>query len=161
MFEKSFLYHKAMGKKVTLRFEPMENFNPGDASGLVNGIEASNRYNDGQWFGFSGVNLEAVIDLGSVQTIQEIGTNVLKYHWQKMWEPIQLSFAVSSDNLTYQTIYVQTDFPVNGINKIRAKFPAMHARYIQIIATNRGLIPPGEYIAGAKAMLLCDEIWVY
>jgi hexosaminidase len=32
---------------------------------LVNGIEGSNRYNDGQWFGFSGVNLEAVIDLGS------------------------------------------------------------------------------------------------
>ncbi len=43
IFRKKFLFHKAVGKSVQLSFQPMENFNPGDPSALVNGIEGSNR----------------------------------------------------------------------------------------------------------------------
>ena len=119
-FQKKVSFHKAVGKPVTFTFQPAENYNPGDPSALVNGIEASNLYNDGQWFGFSGVNLEAVIDLGGVQKINSIGTNILKYHWQRMWEPTELTFWVSSDGINYTQVYSQKDFPVNGINTINS-----------------------------------------
>jgi len=161
IFRKKFLFHKAVGKSVQFSFQPMENFNPGDPSALVNGIEGSNRYNDGQWFGFSGVNLEAVIDLGSSQSIHLIGMNILKYHWQRMWEPVDLSFWVSADGKDYKQVYNQKDFPVNGINSIRAEIKDTNARYVKVIAVNKGIIPQGEYIAGAKAQLLVDEIFVY
>jgi hexosaminidase len=159
-FAKSFLFHQAVGKPVKLTYQPADNYNPGTAA-LVNGIEASNLYNDGQWVGFSGVNLEAVIDLGSVQNIRLIGMNILKYHWQKMWEPVELGFWISDDGVDYRKVYSQKDFPVNGINAIRASLKNMKARYIKVTAVNRGTIPPGEYIAGAKALLMVDEIMVY
>jgi len=161
IFHKRFLFHKAVGKTVQLSFQPAENFNPGDPSALVNGIEGSNRYNDGQWFGFSGVNMEVVIDLGSSQAIHLVGMNILKYHWQRMWEPVDLSFWVSTDGREYKQVYNQKDFPVNGINSIRAEIKNTNARYIKVIAVNKGIIPQGEYIAGAKAQLLVDEIFVY
>lgn len=161
VFQKRFLFHKAVGKSVKLAFKPVENYDPGDATALVNGIEGSNRYNDGQWIGFSGVNLEAVVDLGSLQNIRLIGMNILKYHWQKMWEPVELGFWISADGVDYRQVYSQKDFPVNGINSIKAKLNDTQARFIKVIAVNKGIIPEGEYIAGAKALLLADEIFVY
>ena len=161
IFEKKFSYHKAVGKSVRLAFQPTENFNPGETSALVNGVEASNLYNDGQWFGFSGVNLEAVIDLGSVQNIHMIGINFLKYHWQRMWEPVNLEFLISEDGVQYKLVYDRQDFPINGINDVQAGFMDTKARYIKVIAVNKGVIPVGEYGAGAKALLMVDEILVY
>jgi hexosaminidase len=161
VFQKKALFHKAVGKQVKLTFQPSENYNPGNASALVNGIEASNLYNDKQWFGFSGVNMEAVIDLGTMQDINLIGTNILKYHWQRMWEPIELSFSVSEDGVNYKQVYSQKDFPVNGINTVKAELKDTKARFIKVVAINKGIIPEGEYGAGGKALLLADEIFVY
>ena len=160
VFQKKVIYHKAVGKQVSLTYQPAANYNPGDASALINGIEASKLYNDGQWFGFSGVNLEAVVDLGSVQNISLIGTNILKYHWQRMWEPVELSFWVSADSINYTRVYSQKDFPVNGINSVRAELKDTKARFVKVIAVNKGIIPAGEYGAGGKAMLLTDELIV-
>jgi hexosaminidase len=160
VFEKHILFHKAVGKTVTLTFKPAPNYDPGDPSALVNGIEASNRYNDGQWFGFSGANLEAIIDLGSIQSINTIGTNILKYHWQRMWEPTELTFWTSADGVNYTKVFSQTDFPVNGINTIKVTLKDTPARYIKVVGINKGTIPEGEYGAGAKALLMVDEIVV-
>jgi len=160
-FQKKVSFHKAVGKPVTLTFQPAENYNPGDPSALVNGLEGSNLYNDGQWFGFSGVNLEAIIDLGRIQKINSIGANILKYHWQRMWEPTELSFWVSSDGANYTQVYSQKDFIINGINTIKTELKDTQARYIKIVGINKGTIPDGEYGAGSKAMLLVDEIFVY
>jgi len=105
--------------------------------------------------------MEVVIDLGSSQAIHLVGMNILKYHWQRMWEPVDLSFWVSTDGREYKQVYNQKDFPINGINSIRAEIKNTNARYIKVIAINKGIIPQGEYIAGAKAQLLVDEIFVY
>lgn len=160
IYEKSFTIHKAIGKTVTLKNQPQGGFSPGNTFGLVNGIFGSKLYNDGQWYGFSGDDLEAVVDLGSMQNVSKLGINILKYHWQKMWEPTLLTFEVSADGSNYTEVYRQTDFPDNGINAVRANIKTQQARYIRVKATNKGIIPPGEYIAGAKAWLMVDEIIV-
>jgi hexosaminidase len=161
VYEKSFTIHKAIGKTVTFKNQPQGGFNPGNAFGLVNGIFGSGLYNDGQWYGFSGDDLEAVVDLGSAQSVSQLGINILKYHWQKMWEPKLLTFEVSTDGSNYTEIYRQTDFPDNGINAVRANIKTQQARYIRVKATNKGIIPPGEYIPGAKAWLMVDEIVIF
>ncbi|WP_170122678.1 glycoside hydrolase family 20 protein [Mucilaginibacter oryzae] len=159
-YEKSFTFHKAIGKKVTLKNQPQGGYNPGNTFGLVNGVFGSKLYNDGQWYGFSGDDLDAVVDLGSVQSVSRLGINILKYHWQKMWEPTLLTFEVSTDGNSYTEVYRQTDFPDNGINEVRANIKTQQARYVRVKGTNKGIIPPGEYIAGAKAWLMVDEIMV-
>ena len=77
-----------------------------------------------------------------------------------MWEPVELNFWVSADGVNYTQVYKQTDFPVNGINHISAKLKDAKARYVKVIAVNKGIIPEGEYGAGGKATLLVDEITV-
>ncbi|WP_299289397.1 glycoside hydrolase family 20 protein [uncultured Mucilaginibacter sp.] len=160
VFEQSFNISKSTGQKVSLKYSPQGNFNPGNNNVLVNGLSGSNRYNDNQWLGFAGEDLEAVIDLESVQQISEIGTHILKYHWQKMWEPKQLTFEISTDGVTFSEVYRQQSFPANGINTVHAVFMPVKARYIKIKAENKGLIPQGEYGAGGKVWLLTDEFTV-
>jgi len=157
MFKPRVTPHKAIGARVTLHTKPIERFNPG-AGALVNGITGTHRYNDNQWLGFSGVNLEAVIDLGAGKTIHTIGMNFLNYHWQRMWAPVVLEVFVSTDSLHFTKVYRQEQFPVNGINTIRAQIEPVKARYVKVKGVNKGIIPMGEYGAGGNALLLIDEI---
>jgi hexosaminidase len=157
VFQQTFYIHKATGATVTLNDKAVERFNPGGAA-LVNGVYGTNRYNDNQWLGFSGNNLDAVIDLGTVQTIHSIGMRFLNYHWQRMWAPEELNLFISADSLHFTKVYTQNKFAVNGINTAKAQIKPVRARYIKVVGTNKGIIPAGEYGAGGKALLLIDEI---
>ncbi len=160
VYNKQFVISKATGKKVVLESPATSNYNPVDPWGLVNGTTGSDRYNDGQWFGFSGRDLLATVDLGTQQRVSALGINILNYHWQKMWPPVELIFSASVNGIDYQEVYRQTDFPVNGINTINHQIIPVKARYIKIKAVNRGIIPNGEYGAGGKALLLVDQLLV-
>jgi len=159
LFQQYVRIHKAVGMQVNLKNKPVDRFNPG-AAALVNGIYGSNRYNDNQWLGFSGNDMEAVIDLGTAQSIQRLGLHILNYHWQRMWAPEEVVFAASTDGEHFTDLYRQSDFPVNGINTLDATIKPVQARYIKVTARNKGVIPAGEYGAGGNALLLVDEIMV-
>ena len=77
-----------------------------------------------------------------------------------MWEPTLLTFEVSADGKNYTEVYRQTEFNANGINSVRADINPTQARFVRVRGINKGIIPPGEYIAGAKVWLLVDEIVV-
>lgn len=158
-YTKSFRIHKAVGKPVTLTNSPQGAYNPGAAI-LVNGLCGSHRYNDNQWCGFSGKDMEAVIDLGSVQSVSKLGAHILNYHWQRMWPPVRLTFLVSNKGKTYTKVYSTSEFPHNGINTVNATIPAVKARYIKVIATSKGKVPAGEYGAGSNSWLMVSEIIV-
>lgn len=158
-FEQAFNIHKAVGAKVTLAQSPNTRYT-GNNNKLVNGIAGSNRYNDQQWLGFSGRDLDALIDLGAIHNIQQVGANILNYHWQRMWEPAVLKFYASEDGVNYKLIAEENKFPVNGINNIRLKVTAVKARYVKVKGVNKGIIPPGEYGAGGNGLLMVDEIFV-
>jgi hexosaminidase len=159
LFQQSFRVHKAIGAAVTLQNKPIDRFNPGNIT-LVNGLFGSNRYNDNQWLGFSGNDLQVVIDLGKEQTVQHLALEVLNYHWQRMWAPVTLQLLASKDGEHYSELYRQDSFPVNGINKLDVPVTPVQAQYIKVIGTNKGTIPAGEYGAGGNALLLIDEIVV-
>jgi hexosaminidase len=159
LFQQYIHIHKAVGAQVELKNKPIDRFNPG-ANVLVNGIYGSNRYNDNQWLGFSGNDLEAVIDLGTAQSIQRLGLHVLNYHWQRMWAPVEVLFSASIDGEHFTNLYRQNDFPINGINTLDVTIKPVQARYIKVIAKNKGIIPAGEYGAGGNALLLVDEIMI-
>ncbi|TPG71852.1 beta-hexosaminidase [Hymenobacter nivis] len=159
LYAKEFNINLATGKPVVLAHPPAGSYAPSPAV-LTNGVAGSPRYNDGQWVGFSGTDLDATFDLGAPQRITALGTNVLNYHWQKMWAPRELVFAVSLDGVNYQDVYRQTDFPINGINPVRATVAPVQARYVRVRGVSQGLIPAGEYGAGGKAWLLLDELLV-
>lgn len=151
----------ATGKSITFKNAPQTPYLPTDAYALSNGIIGTHRYNTGQWIGFRGEDLEVVVDLGKSQSVQEIGISVLKYHWQRMWEPTELSFWISEDGKAYEKVGSFKDFPENAINTVSLKVQNKTARFIKVIGINKGTIPAGEYGAGAKAWLIVDELFTY
>ena len=151
----------ATGKSITFKNAPQTPYLPTDAYALSNGIIGTHRYNTGQWIGFRGEDLEVVVDLGKSQSVQEIGISVLKYHWQRMWEPTDLSFWISEDGKAYEKVGSFKGFPENAINTVSLKVSNKTARFIKVIGINKGTIPAGEYGAGAKAWLIVDELFIY
>ncbi|MBV8251946.1 MAG: family 20 glycosylhydrolase [Chitinophaga sp.] len=156
-FQQSFLVNKATGADIRLKESPNTKYN-GDASTLVNGITGTHRFNDGQWLGFSKRDLDAVIDLGTAQSLKMVATNVLNYHWQRMWAPAILEFQYSLDGVHFLPLAKTKTFIINGINPVRIQVKPVKARYVRVIAKNAGVIPAKEYGAGGNSMLLLDEI---
>lgn len=159
LYEQAVSRNLATGKNVLLESPGQGNYNP-DKQILTNGIQGSPLYNNGEWLGFSGTDFEAVVDLGSVKTINEVGINTLNYQWQKMHPPKLLTVEISNDNVSFKEISRQTVFGIEGINQALHKYEPLQARYIKIKAFNIGIIPDGFYGAGTKAWLLLDEIIV-
>jgi hexosaminidase len=159
LFQQLIRIHKAVGAPVVVKNKPVDRFNPG-AEVLVNGVFGSNRYNDSQWLGFSGSDLDAVIDLGAVQTIHRLGLHVLNYHWQRMWAPVSIQWLASTDGEHFTELCRQDSFPRNGINVLDVPVKPASARYIKVIGINKGVIPVGEYGAGGNSLLLIDELIV-
>lgn len=158
VFELSWNIHKAMGADISVINLPAGKYG-GPAVKLVNGLSGSHRYNDGQWVGFT-KDFEAVIDLGNIQAINKVGANVLNYAWQRMWPPVELSVYASDNGKDYTKIAELKDFPVNGINKVRAAVKNVKARYIRITGKHPGIIPAGKYGAGSTALVMIDELIV-
>lgn len=160
IFKQDFVSSKSAAKTLILRYPPKGSFIPGSPMALVNGLNGSKYYNDGQWTGFSGDNMEATIDLGKPTLITSVGTSILNYHWQKMWAPEIIKFEVSSDGKNFKEVFSQNEFAAQGINRINASIKPVTVRYVKVTAVNIGIIPAGAYGAGGKAMLLVDEIIV-
>ena len=152
IFELPYNINKATGAAITVSGLPAGV----SASILVNGLSGTHRYNDNQWGRFTN-NFEAVIDLGSSQSISRLGANVLNYTWQRMWPPVSLDFYVSDNGTDYTKITSLTGFSVNGINKARATVKPVKARYVKISGRHPGIIPAGKYGAGSTALVMIDE----
>ncbi|MET4083757.1 hexosaminidase [Pedobacter sp. UYP30] len=157
VFQQELIKSLATGHLVTLKNEGSGNYNL-DKQALVNGIQGTYLYNNGEWLGLSGSDFDATIDLGSVKPISEFGINVLNYQWQKMHPPKLLTVEISTDNVDFHEVCRQTKFTEEGINKVLLKFNPTKARYVRIRAVNEGIIPEGFYGSGTKAWLLLDEI---
>lgn len=151
--------HKASDATVRLENPPIPRFNT-EADALVNGLTGNTRYNDQQWLGFAGKDLDVLIALKRTTQISSISTQLLRYHWQRMWEPALLEIWTSRDGKKFDKVYMQEQFPENGINTVKAVFTKRAARFIRIRAKNKGIIPPGEYGQGNQALLLIDEVTV-
>ena len=157
-YTQAFIYHKAIGRKVTLAQPPNASYNPGSPFALVNGIAGVKEYNDNQWFGYSGNNLEATVDLDSVQDIHSVGLNTLNFKGPGIYPPKQVSFLVSDDGTHFKEVYKQNTFNKDGINQVRGPLQQVRGRYVKVVALNTGKIPAGAQGAGSPAWLFVDEI---
>ena len=127
---------------------------------LTNGVLGSGEYNDGQWQGYEGVDLEAVIDLGRSQPVTTIQASFLQNTGSWIFWPQSVKFLVSGDGRSFKALpgaTFQTDTRSEAIRLYTASGRTA-ARYIKVQAINIGLCPPGHPGAGGKAWLFVDEV---
>lgn len=155
--------NKATGKKITLKNQPSSTYPGKGAFGLVNGVKAKD-FNSKEWLGFSGKNLEAVIDLGNLDTIYNVVLHTWKQEPSWFYLPVALVVSTSRDSVNWSTASISNKSKAWNLRNDRSlsynfNQPTV-ARYVRVVAHNYGKIPKGKPGAGRNAWLFVDEIEV-
>jgi hexosaminidase len=158
-----FFINKATGKKVTLINPPSKNY-PGDGPfTLVNGvINSTGLTNANEFLGFSGTDLEAVIDLGKPDSFSAVNVHVLDLPDSWIHAPAKVEAYVSGNDTEYYPLEnnftpKKDGFEILLCNNLKQK---AFGRYVKVVAKNIGPIPSGLPGAGSSAWLFIDEIQV-
>jgi len=163
--EKEILIHKAMGKKIKLNTESSERYPASGVGSLIDGLKGSSSFGDGYWLGFQQNNMEAVIDLGQLTSINRISSAYVQNYGSWAFLPSEVSYYLSKDGKNFtEAAVLKNDVPVDKkgalIKDFTQELSNIKTRYIKVIAKSIGVCPEGHSSAGQKAWLFCDEIVV-
>ncbi|MDX9729952.1 MAG: family 20 glycosylhydrolase, partial [Bacteroidales bacterium] len=162
---KSININRATGMKVKYNIPFSDRYKGHGDRTLVNGISGSGDFNDGQWQGFEGTDMDVVIDLENESDITSASSTYMAAVSSWIFLPRSVEYSCSDDGSSFAPLgAVSTEIdPTDQGNRIQTyftSFPAVKARYIRVMS--RGLItcPPWHAGAGNRAWLFCDEIVV-
>jgi sialate O-acetylesterase len=156
--------NKASGAEITYTSSFSPEYTASGEFALVDGIMATNNYQDGNWQGFEGNNLEVVIDLAKTIKVKSIGCRFLSDNHSYIFLPKLVTVQVSEDGISYKPIgerMFSSDKEVKGASVEVARFPVKgKIRFIKLTALNQGICPAWHVGAGKKCWLFADEIVV-
>ena len=141
-------------------------YHAGGPDGLLDGIYGSENWRKGDWQGYQTHDFEAVVDLQTKKSIQEISANFLQDTRAWIVMPTEVSFYVSDDNVSFQKVAtIANTIPANDYEvqtkKVTEKLNTS-GRYVKVIAKNFGKLP--EWHQGfpfdGEAFIFIDEIEV-
>ncbi len=166
VYTQAFYINKATGKKITINTPIAERYQSDGPFTLVNGIQAEKGFAQAKdYLGFNGNDGEAVIDLGTLQTISSITVHALDSRASWIYQPSGIEVYFSSDNKNYNKVGSSNVFILtkkdtgNGVLKLVLKKKAK-TQFVKVLVKNFGQIPAGNPGAGNKAWLFLDEIEV-
>ena len=149
---------------ITLNTQYANEYSASGENALIDGIKGALDFRTGAWQGYSDKDLDAEVNLGSVQNISEIKTNFLQEQRSWIFYPTQVECLISKDGKNFTSI---------GVQKIDAAKPSQDAviksvvfktnqkaQFVKLKATNLGDVPPwhlGHPFDG-KAWIFTDEI---
>ncbi|MHC1774386.1 MAG: family 20 glycosylhydrolase [Lentimicrobium sp.] len=162
--ERNIFIHSASGKTPVLKTPFSESYAANGPASLTDGCRAQALALNADWLGFHGNDADVLIDLGKETEILNINVGFLFNPGNWIFLPTDVEITLSSDGINFQ--------PAGGMRPelLTIKEPVAidynhvrintSARYIRIVAKNRGICPDGHPGAGDKAWLFVDEIMV-
>lgn len=135
----------------------------GGDEALIDGMRGGPDFRLGAWQGYEGNDLIAILDLGEVKNIEEVGLGCLQDENSWIFFPQEVRFSFSKDGLSYDApVKAQNDVSPSAPGAILKDFvvAGKPARFVRIHARNIGFCPPWHKGAGGKAWLFADEIVV-
>jgi len=164
--ERTFIYHKAIGKKITYLECYSYRYTGGGDEALVDGLRGTADFHQGNWQGFLGNNLDVIIDLGSIQPVRTVFITFLQSTKSWIFFPDSVTFSLSSNGKKFHSINEQLNqdtknTETNVIKQFSQIFPDTPARYVRVRAKNTGVCPPWHEGKGEPCWLFADEIAVF
>jgi len=152
-------------RKITLYTKYASQYAAGGDNALINFIRGGENFRTGNWQGYEGVDLDVVIDLGKSQTIHKLSIGCLQDIGSWIFFPINVMFFTSRDGKNFikaESITGQAMEKTEGamIREFTVSLPDEKAKYIKVVARNRGICPPWHAGAGGKAWIFADEITI-
>ncbi|MBR9998415.1 MAG: DUF4838 domain-containing protein [Cyclobacteriaceae bacterium] len=164
LFAQGMKEHLAFGKKVTLISPDSLALAPGAVNMLTDGIRGGHDYAY-NWLGFSGKNLEVIIDLEDVKQVRRIESAYFQYgYWLRLF-PSNVEYFISMDGKKFVPVgNIENTLPIDQYGGQQrdfiAEFHPQPARYVKVIAHTIGNTPDWHPGAGRPANMLVDEIVV-
>lgn len=150
-------------RSVTLNTEYANQYSAGGDHALIDFLRGGNDFRTGRWQGYHQVDLDAVVELDKEQPVSRISIGFLQDQNSWIFMPLEVTFQVSLDGENFTTVGTEQniisdrrdgtvlhDFSTSAIRQ--------RAKYIRVIARNRGICPPWHPGAGEKAWIFADEI---
>ncbi len=164
--ERSFIHHKAIGKKISYMDCYNYRYTGGGEEALIDGLRGTVDFREGNWQGFLGNNLDVIIDLGSIQPVRTVFVTFLQSNKSWIFFPDSVTFSLSSNGKKFHSINEQLnqdpkETETNVIKQFSQIFPDTPARYVRVRAKNTGVCPPWHEGKGEPCWLFVDEIAVF
>jgi len=137
----------------------------GGDKALIDFIRGGRDSRTGSWQGYEGVDINAIIDLGSEIEINKVGIGFLQDENSWIFMPEKIEFFISDDGDDYKSIGIVENtisYKDKGsiLKDYEIKFNSKKARYVKVIAKNRGVCPDDHKGAGGKCWIFADEIFI-
>ncbi len=152
-------------RKIKLNSRYSSQYSGGGNEALINFIKGEENFRTGCWQGYEGVDLDAVIDLGSIQPIRKLSLGCIQDIGSWIFFPTRVEYYLSADGkLFHEAGIVENQISEKREDAMRMEF-ALNirnetARYVKVIAKNRQICPPWHAGAGGKAWIFVDELMV-
>ena len=163
-FEQELIKHIGTGKKVQYTIPYNRNYKGTGDYNLTDGLLGSiENFRDGYYQGFSGTDMEVIIDLDKTITFSEIKTTFFQYYLSWIVLPTSVSYSVSDDGQNFNKIEtIENEVPLMQEGKFKHDFvweaKKRKGRYIKVSAKNVGKLPEKHPAAGSDAWIFIDEI---
>lgn len=164
--QETFFFNKATARPVTLVTEPNSAYTFSGAPVLVDGLRGeSTNYRTGRWIGYSGNDLQAVIDLGEPTDVSEVTvhTCVEKGDWIFDVRGFKVEGATEPgafSPLASEEFPVMKESDPNKIYTHTLKFAPTKVRYLQVTLKSEHSMPEWHSGKGRAGFLFVDEIEV-
>ncbi|MEE9407859.1 MAG: GH92 family glycosyl hydrolase [Polaribacter sp.] len=142
-------------------------YNGGGANALIDGIVGAEDFRTGTWQGYFDTDLVAIVDLGKIKYITEIGINCLEDQRSWIFLPTEIDFLTSIDGVNFTSITKRKFEKVQSkenvtIEESRITIKPKKVRYIKIIAKKLGKLPKWHlgYKHDGRSWLFVDEIQI-
>jgi hexosaminidase len=161
--EKSFNFHKALGKSVKYNIPYKQKYAGNGAITLVDGLTGTTSHSDGYWQGWEGKDLDVVIDLGKPESIENISLSFLEAHGSWIFLPTDVIVSFSDEGNSFQHAKKISLSDGENFGKTNRKVVDMNSlnssgRFVRVQAINRKICPDWHDGAGGKAWVFADEI---
>lgn len=158
-------FNKATACPVELLQPTHKNYTYKGGATLTDGLLGDKGFGTGRWLGFSGNDLEAVIDLKQNTDVSSVSLNtcVDKESW--IFDARNIEVSVSADGKSFTKVAskplpaLEEQTPDN-IYTYELTFPQTTTRYVKVTATSEHNIPEWHGGKGKPAFLFVDEISV-
>jgi hypothetical protein len=155
---KEFMMHEGLGNEIYSVPNPSSKYAAvNGVSTLLNGVEGSNSFSDGQWVGYEGKDVELVIDFKSPKTLKTLKLRFMNDPNSWIYPAASMQVLQSSDGRMYNLAHEKEQIKKEGQMVTEVLNLNITTRYLKI-RIKPTVIPEGKQGAGNKAWFFIDEL---
>ena len=131
---------------------------------LADGVTGGDRYNDGNWQGYWGNDIDAEFDFGKTTALQHIKIRFFQNIHDWIMSPNTVELYTSKNGKDYELYKTLTlkDVDYNSgspaIYTLQDDDLAIKSRYVRVVVKNAGPLPAWHQAKGQPSYIFCDEI---